>query len=177
MDGQQKHIGEVFQQEQKNFMHYVRRKVTGISEMDAEDIVAEVFFNVFNRADLEIHVENLTAYLYCSIRNKVVDFLRKPKPSISLDQIDEATGTTLLERIIDPDADIHAVLHKKEVQERLNSALLELEPNQRKVWIATEIEGRSFKELAEKWNEPLGTLLSRKSRASKALKKILDNQD
>jgi DNA-directed RNA polymerase specialized sigma24 family protein len=50
---------------------------------------------------------------------------------------------------------------------------MKLEPKQRAVWIATEIEGYTFKELAAKWEEPIGTLLSRKSRATKILRKLL----
>ena len=173
MDGQRKHIDQLFEQEQQNFIQYVRRKVTGISEMDAEDIVAEVLFNVFNRVNVEEYVENLTAYIYRSIKNKVVDFLRKPQQPVSLDLLNELNDSTLAEQIADPNADIDQILLKKEVLSQIHAALMELKPNQRDVWIATEIEGHSFKALSRKLNEPIGTLLSRKNRAAKKLQKLL----
>ncbi|MBM7866321.1 RNA polymerase sigma factor [Heliomicrobium gestii] len=122
MDGRHRRIGEVFRKEHKNFVQYVRRKVMGISDMDAEDIVAEVFFNMFNRADLEGHVENLTAYMYRSVKHKVVDFLRKRRQPVSLDQIDPSTGLALGDQVQDPGADVEAARHKKEMQQQVQAA-------------------------------------------------------
>jgi len=60
---------------------------------------------------------------------------------------------------------------------RLTDAIGKLEPRQRAVLIATELKGKSFRELAEEWNEPIGTLLSRKSRAVKALRQMLEEPE
>ena len=57
--------------------------------------------------------------------------------------------------------------------QRLGQAIGRLEPRQRAVFIATELNGMSFRVLSEQWHEPLGTLLSRKSRAVKALRGML----
>jgi len=173
MDEEQKCLSKKIEHERTKFIQYVRRKVTGISQMDAEDIVADVIFNIYNKVDFQHHIENLIAYMYRSIRNKIVDHLRQSRPVLSLDKIDESTGMSWVENMIDPNGDIEMNLQKKEFREYFFAALMKLEPKQRAIWIATEIEGYTFKELSKKWGEPIGTLLSRKSRATKSLKYML----
>lgn len=175
MSEEQKDIIDVVDKERANFLQFVRSKVRSISEMDAEDIVADVIFNVYNKVDIQYHIENLLAYMYRALRNRIADHGRQRSAHISLDIRDETTGAALIDSIIDPEAYIEANLESKERSQRLYKALMELDDNHRAVWVATEIEGRSFKELVEKWDEPIGTLLSRKSRATKLLRSKLRN--
>ena len=60
-----------------------------------------------------------------------------------------------------------------ELREKLLWAVGRLSPLERALWIATTIEGRGFGELAREWDEPIGTLLSRKSRANARLRELL----
>ena len=60
--------------------------------------------------------------------------------------------------------------------ENLAAAWLARSPDHRAVLIATELKGKSFRELSEEWDEPMGTLLSRKSRAVKTLRKLLEEE-
>ena len=173
MYDQQKDIIDIIANERNRFLQYVKRKITDISDMDAEDIVADVIFNVYNKVDIQYHIENVLAYMYRSIQNRMTDHLRHSSRQISLDKIDEVSGVTILETLIDTHADIEMKLQKEQLQEQLGAAMMKLDPKQRAVWIATEIEGYTFKELSAKWGEPIGTLLSRKSRAAKVLKMIL----
>lgn len=143
--------------------------------MDAEDVIADVFFNLFNRADIAGQAENLIAYVYRAIVNRIADYRRRLKPGLSLDYVEPDGEAPLAERLADPSASIERHLEREDVKERLYQAIGRLEPRQRAVWIATEIEGRTFKELSLSWNEPIGTLLSRKSRATKALQAMLND--
>jgi RNA polymerase sigma factor (sigma-70 family) len=173
---QQNEFISIFKQEQQKLMRYVRLKLTGISEMDAEDIVADVLFNVYNRLAADNQIENLAAYLYQSAKHKILDHFRQPQAPISLDALDRNTGLPRSERLIDEAIDIERLLENKEFALQFKNALLKLEPKQRAVWVATELEGYTFKELSKKWGEPLGTLLSRKSRATQVLRKALQNE-
>jgi len=166
----------IFKQEEKKLIRYVRSKLIGISHMDAEDIVADVVFNVYNRVNADKYIENLTAYLYQSVKYKIWDGFRKNQNLLSLDDLDKSTGLPRGEKLVDGMADVESLLENKELALRLKNALISLEPKQRAVWVATEIEGYSFKELSLKWSEPLGTLLARKSRATKALRKMLQDE-
>jgi DNA-directed RNA polymerase specialized sigma24 family protein len=57
--------------------------------------------------------------------------------------------------------------------ELIFKAMDELSVGERAVILATEFEGKSFKDLAEEWEIPLGTLLARKSRALDKIRKQL----
>jgi RNA polymerase sigma factor (sigma-70 family) len=138
--------------------------------MDAEDIVADVVFNLYNKISIEHQIESVLAYTYRSVRNRIIDYTRQSKMSVSLDKLDAFSGLALSELIPDPNASIEIKIENEEIKRQLYSALMELDAKQRAVWVATEIEGTTFKELSVKWGEPIGTLLSRKSRATKALK-------
>ena len=176
MRKQQNEFVNVITTEQTKLLRYVRRKLTGISDMDAEDIVADVLFNVYNRMMADNHVENLAAYLYQSVKHKIWDRFRQARAPLSLDALDLETGLPRGEKLIDMTGDVEGLLEQKEFALRLKNALLKLEPKQRAVWVATELEGYSFRELSLKWEEPLGTLLSRKSRATQALRKLLQEE-
>ena len=176
MHKQQNEFVSVVKREQPNLLRYVRQRLTGISDMDAEDIVADVLFNVYNRMTADNQVENLAAYLYQSVKYKVWDRFRQAKSPLSLDALDKVTGLPQSESLIDPNGDVESLVEKKEFALRLRSALLKLEPKQRAVWVATELEGHTFKELSLTWGEPIGTLLSRKSRATQALRKLLQEE-
>lgn len=176
MRKQKNEFVSVVKEEQPKLLRYVRQKLTGISDMDAEDIVADVLFNVYNRITADNQVENLAAYLYQSVKHKIWDRFRQAKTPLSLDSLDRNTGLPRSEKLIDATGDVESLVEKKEFTLRLKNALMELEPKQRAVWVATELEGYSFKELSLKWGEPIGTLLSRKSRATKALRKLLQEE-
>ena len=83
----------------------------------------------------------------------------------------------LSDALQDPGPQPDATLERSQLQRRLRQALDRLPPAQRAVWVAVEIEGASFRDLAEKWNEPIGTLLSRKSRATKSLRAWLMEEE
>lgn len=175
MYNREKDLIEIVLKERDSFLRYIRRKITDISDMDAEDIVADVIFNLYNKVSIEHQVESMLAYAHRSIRNKIIDYLRQSRMSVSLDKLDHSSGLALSEVIADPKADIETKLQDDETQKQLYLALIELEPKQRAVWVATEMEGYTFKELSARWGEPIGTLLSRKSRATRALKRKLSD--
>ncbi|WP_371368122.1 hypothetical protein SRRS_18080 [Sporomusa rhizae] len=95
MPNQEKELVKIIVDEQDNFLRFVRCRIRSISEMDAEDIVADVIFNVFNKIEFQHHCENVLSYIYQSIRNKIIDHLRKPAKTISLDTMDASTGLSL----------------------------------------------------------------------------------
>ena len=143
--------------------------------MDGEDIVQEVMTNIFNMADVTITIENLAAYLYRSLRNRVIDYLRKKRPDIiSLDQeLFDGSDLSLSDLLPDTTPDTSDELEKKEMLHHMYAAIELLGEDERAVIFETEFEGRSFKELSEEWGIPLGTLLARKSRALEKIRQML----
>jgi RNA polymerase sigma factor (sigma-70 family) len=159
---QKKRIASLIATEWTRLVSYVRAWISDTADRDAEDVVQDVIERLFERADVTEPVADLSAYLYRSLRNKVIDLYRKPKRAAELP-----------EDLSDIRFEGSAEMDREEARETLFEAIDELPPAQREVLVATELEGRSFKELAEEWETPMGTLLARKHRAIRALKETL----
>lgn len=165
-----------FSNQYRKLVGYFRARYGDLSEMEVEDIVSDLMADLFDRADITDHVENLAAYIYRSVQNRAIDYLRRRKKMVSVDAAvddeEEQPGRQIIPELV---YDMEPELEAMEIRRRLIEALDTLEPDQRAVWIATEIDGSSFRELAKKWNAPLGTLLARKHRANAALQKELQD--
>ena len=163
-----------FANESKKLNNYVHMKIQSINDMDAEDIVSDVMLNLFNKPDIIVHIENLAAYVYKSLYYKIIDYQRRNNRTISLQSsLDENGENLLMELLADNAASVSSEVEKKEFFRILSQAVSSLDTRQRAIFIATEFEGKSYKELSLQWDEPMGTLLSRKSRAVKALRILL----
>jgi RNA polymerase sigma factor (sigma-70 family) len=132
-----------------------------------------VLFGLLRRADVIGEIENLSAYFYRSLANRVTDHHRARVPEVRIDEVEE-DGTQKVE-LADVGPDPRKTLEQQELQNRLSEAIGKLSLPERAVWIATEIDGFTFRDLAEEWNEPIGTLLSRKSRAAAKLRQLLSD--
>lgn len=155
-------IVEFFRTEYKKLIRYVQRLIDETAERDAEDIVQDVILNILDGIDVGRSIENLSAYIYQSLRNRVIDLFRKRKDSVSLsDVVLSSADNTVYE------------VEKKELHEEIFRALDSLNEEERAVVIATEFDEHPFRELSEAWGIPIGTLLARKSRALKKMKQKL----
>jgi RNA polymerase sigma factor (sigma-70 family) len=174
IDGRQK-LGEVFVREKSRFLSYVGRRLADLTGLDAEDILSEVTYNLLRRADVVGEVENLSAYIYRSLANRITDHQRQSVPEVPAIESPDPEQPALA--VLPPDSRPRPdeQIQQAELSRRLRLAIDALSPPERAVWIATEIEGQSFRELAEEWEEPIGTLLSRKSRATEKLRKLLSD--
>ena len=163
-----------FSQERGRLIHYLRSKIQDFSEMDLEDLISDLFVSLFEKADLVGQVENLGAYIYRAAVNRLTDLYRRRKPLVSLDaDRNDYPGLAVGELLAAPDSNPETALVRQSFELRLEQALAVLPDAQRAVWIATEVEGYSFRELAEAWQVPIGTLLARKHRAAQALQEAL----
>lgn len=171
-------ILDFFSKEQKKLIGYVRRLIDDAADRDSEDIVQEVILGIFDRADITIPIENVAAYVYQALRNKVIDYLRKRRDTVSLDAgwQDNEEGSLLdvlpAVSIIESDE-----ISRMEARETLFKALSLLNSDERAVLIATDLEGKTFQDISDESGEPLGTLLARKSRAIKKLKESFYEND
>jgi RNA polymerase sigma factor (sigma-70 family) len=147
-------------------------KFDGLSIMEVEDIVSDLMAEMFGNLDITGNVENLSAYIYRSIQNKAVDYLRRKKKLVS---IHGGANDGDRQSKHEPVYDMQERIDADEIIRRLHDALGKLPPVQSEVWVATEVDGLSFRQLAEKWKLPVGTLLARKHRAAIALQKELSD--
>lgn len=167
-------LGRYFSEQYRKLVRYFQANYSDLSDMEAEDIVSDLMADLFENVDILDRVENMSAYIYRSVRNKAYDYLRRRKKTVSLDdsspgEADQGDNRPAPELRYDMTGELEA----PEIRRRLVQALDSLDPDQRAVWIATEIDGCTFAELSEEWGVPLGTLLARKHRANAALQKKL----
>jgi RNA polymerase sigma factor (sigma-70 family) len=166
-------IADFFKIERARLVQYVRRLIDDAADRDGEDIVQDVMVNLFNMADVTVPFENLTAYVYRSLRNRVIDLLKKRRArEVSLDA-DNEDGLSLRDVLFDSRYDTASAAEQNELREALYRAIDSLDDEHKAVIVVTEFEGRSFKEISDEWEVPVGTLLSRKSRAMKKIREQL----
>jgi len=172
---QNRQIAEVVQRERGRLGNFVRKRVPDAG--DAEDILQDVLYELVQTYRLMHPVEHASAWLYRVARNRIVDFFRK-KRLVALgdalaESADDEGALTLADLLPSPDAGQEAAYARRVLLRELNAALDELPEEQRDVFIAHEIDGRSFKELAEETGVGVNTLLSRKHYAVVHLRRRL----
>jgi len=167
-------VARFFIDKYRTLVRYFQTSYSDLSEMEAEDIVSDLMADLLEQSEIIARVENTSAYIYRSVRNRVNDYIRRRKRTVPFETSGEADDPTP-GSIPEPSYDMTAELAASEIRGRLSSALDKLAPDQAAIWTATELEGRTFQELADEWGTPLGTLLARKHRANAALQKALQD--
>jgi RNA polymerase sigma factor (sigma-70 family) len=143
-------ISSLFEKERTRLRNFIRKRVA--DEWEAEDILQDVFYELIEAYRMMQPIEHATAWLFRVARNRITDLFRKTRPQ----QLE------LEDLLPSPDAGPDAAYARAVLLEELEAALAELPANQREVFVAHEIEGRSFKELAAITGVSVNTLLSRK---------------
>ena len=165
---------KVVEREQSRLRDFIRRRVA--DPLDAEDILQDVFCELAEANRLLVPIEHVTGWLFRVARNRIIDFFRQKKP-VSLGDIagiEEGGETLPLEDLLpSPDAGPEALYIRGALLEELELAVGELPEDQREVFIAHELEGRSFKEMAAETGVSVNTLLSRKRYAVLRLRERL----
>jgi len=173
---QDQRITEVVKREQPRLRNFIRRRVP--DPRDAEDILQDVFYALVEANHLLMPIEHVTGWLFRVARNRITDLFRKKKPvSFSDAAITDEDGEQLeLEDLLpSPDAGPEALFVRNWLLDELGLAVDELPKQQREVFIAHELEGRSFKEIAAETGVSINTLLSRKRYAVLHLRERLQS--
>lgn len=164
---QDQRISETVEREGARLRSFIRRRVA--DQGDAEDILQEVFYEFVQAYRLMKPVEEVSGWLFRVARNRIIDLFRRRKPGGSLSDpvvVAEDGEELLLQDLLpSPDAGPDTAYARSVLLEELDDALDELPQGQREVFIAHEIEGRSFKELSKEMGVSVNTLLARKHRA------------
>ncbi|MCR4304325.1 MAG: RNA polymerase sigma factor [Gallionella sp.] len=161
MAEQDKRIAETISRERGRLGNFIRRRVPDASE--AEDILQDVFYEFVAAYRLPESIEQVGAWLIRVARNRIIDRFRKKKEQQFPDVIGEGDEGSWLDEVLpSADAGPEAAYARAVLLEELYFALAELPEEQRAVFIAHEVEGRSFKELALVCGVGVSTLLARK---------------
>jgi RNA polymerase sigma factor (sigma-70 family) len=176
---QDRQISEIVAEERSRLRNFIRRRVA--DPADAEDILQEVFYKLVEANRLLMPIDHVTGWLFRVARNRITDLWRKKKPETFSDAaVEDEHGELLqLEDLLpSPDAGPEALYARRVLLDELELALDELpdEPyGQREIFVAHELEGRSFKELSTESGVSVNTLLSRKRYAMLHLRERLQS--
>lgn len=160
---QDRRIAEVIQRERSRLGGFIRRRVA--DPRDAEDVLQDVFYALVEANRLLMPIEHLTGWLFRVARNRITDLFRKRQPERLGDAgVSEEEGERLLLDDLLPSAEAgpEALYARNALLDALERAVDELPEEQREVFVAHELEGRSFKEMAAESGVSINTLLSRK---------------
>jgi len=175
---QDQRISEAIDREKPRLRNFIRRLVADPS--DAEDILQEVFYELVEAYRLTQPIEQVGAWLFRVARNRITDLFRKKKPEESTNDpivAEDGESLSLEDLLPSPDAGPEAAYARTVLLEALEDALDELPAEQRAVFLAHGIDGRSFKELSLETGLSVNTLLSRKHYAVIHLRERLRNVD
>jgi RNA polymerase sigma factor (sigma-70 family) len=166
MEGEQNlRMAEAIAAESKRLRDFIRHRVA--DRRDAEDILQDVFFELLTAFRMSQPIEHLSAWLYRVARNRITDLMRGGRGRTLTD------AAALEDLLPSPEAGPEAAYARAVLLDEVREALNELPEDQREVFIAHEIEGRSFKEIAAQTGESVNTLLSRKHYAVLHLRRRL----
>jgi RNA polymerase sigma factor (sigma-70 family) len=161
---QDQRISEAVSRDQSRLRSFIRRRVADPG--DAEDILQDVFYELLGAYRMMKPVEQVTAWLFRVARNRITDlFRRRSREALrneSARVAEDGEELSLEELLPSPDAGPDAAYARSVLLEELDDALDELPAEQREVFVAHELMGYSFKELAAETGLSVNTLLSRK---------------
>jgi RNA polymerase sigma factor (sigma-70 family) len=169
---QDQFIAEALERDEPRLRSFIRKRVLDIE--DAEDVFQDVFYELISAYRLMKPAEQVTAWLYRVARNRITDLFRRKK-AVSLNEpLSNEDGAETLEDLLpSADAGPDAVYARNVMIDALEEALEELPESQREVFVAHELMGKSFRELAEDTGTSVNTLLSQKRYAVLHLRKRL----
>ena len=163
MTDQNRQISAIFAEQRSRLRNFIRRRVP--DPRDAEDILQDAFYKLVEANRLLMPIDHVTSWLFRVARNRITDLFRKKKPESFSDAAvaDEDDELLQLEDLLpSPDAGPDVLYARNVLLDELELAVDELPEEQREVFIAHELEGRSFKEMAAETGVSVNTLLSRK---------------
>jgi RNA polymerase sigma factor (sigma-70 family) len=177
MTEQDREITEIIAEERSRLRNFIRRRVP--DEADVEDVLQDVFYELTGAYRLVEPVQRWSAWMFRVARNRIIDLFRKRRleargsDPVADSEEEEEEALPLEELLRSPAAGPAQVYARTVLLEELEEALAELPQEQREVFIAHEIEGSSFKEIADRTGVRVNTLLSRKHYAVVHLRRRL----
>jgi len=156
-------LAEVVRRDESRLRAFIRRRVADPGDVD--DILQDVFSRLVEANRLLMPIEHVTGWLFTVARNRITDLFRTSK--------DEEEEIELDELLASGDTEPDALFAQRVLLDELEAAIAELPEEQRAVFVAHELEGRSFKSIAEETGIGINTLLSRKRYAVLRLRERL----
>lgn len=161
-----------FEDEYHLLKGYVRSRIRASTEWDAEDIIQDVALNLFSGADRYSPINNVAGFVYRSIRNRIIDLMRKNRSHLNEEAKDDERLNEFAELIYGESDNAYS----DKMKDALKEALVQLKEPYRDIIVAIDFEDYTYAEISDKTGIPEGTLMSRRHRALAQLYKLLENK-
>lgn len=161
-------LNNFFSQEYHNLKAYVHSRIEDDTDRDAEDIIQDVALKILSRKEI-LPINNIAGFFYYSIKNRIIDVLRKKQKHTHAEDDFEQQFTEFVELFYGESDNTYSETMKT----KLKNAIFSLKPPYRDIILAVDVEGYSYREISEETGIPEGTLLSRRHRAISILSKKL----
>ncbi|MCJ7467985.1 MAG: RNA polymerase sigma factor [Maribacter sp.] len=166
-----KKLKTFFVDEYHSLKAYVKSKIDDAADRDAEDIIQDVALNIFSRAENATPIDNIAAFVYNSIRNRIIDLMRTKKNRSRAMEVAKNQRSEFIELLYGETDTPYSELMVRELQRALDK----LKPSYREIIIAIDYEGHTYKNVSSETGIPIGTLMSRRHRALSLLLKELED--
>lgn len=158
-------------QNHTQFLYNVALKYAG-NPYDAEDLVQETLYTAYHKFEQLRDSRKFKSWMFAILRNHFLKWQRKKTPIPATEFEDGIDYVSELESAaIQPDA--ASIVEKKQEAEKVQSILDTLPEKYKTVLILHYLEDSSYQETADILGVPIGTIMSRLSRAKQAMKKAL----
>ena len=164
-----KQLKTFFNEEYHNLKAYVHSKIEDDVDRDAEDIIQDVALKILSRKEV-LPINNIAGFFYYSIRNRIIDLLRKKTKYTHAEDDFEQQFADFVELFYSESDNSYS----EEMNIELKKAIFSLKPPYRDIILAVDVEGYTYREISEETGIPEGTLLSRRHRAISLLHKKLE---
>ena len=177
MSSQDERIAAIVARERTRLRRFIRQRVPDAG--DADDILQDVFYELIEATRLFQPIEQMSAWLFRVARNRIIDRFRRNRTALQeparRDAMEEGEELGLEQMLPSAEAGPEALFARRVLFEELDAALEELPANQREVFLAHELEGKSFRDLARQTGLSVNTLLARKRYAVLHLRRRLQD--
>lgn len=173
---QDRQIAQVIAEQGSRLRNFIRRRVP--DNFEVEDLLQEVFYELVRAHRVLMPIDAVSGWLFRVARNRITDLLRRKTPetfSEAMLEQDDGDLIAIEDLLPSPDAGPEALYLRSMLLQALQSAIATLPLEQREVFVAHELEGRSFKDLSDETGVNINTLLARKRYAVLTLRDRLQN--
>ena len=158
-----------FKEEYQSLKAFVGSRIRATTDRQPEDIIQDVALNLFSRVDRSSPINNVAGFVYRSIRNKIIDVMRKGKDDLKEQDENDSKLIEFTELLYGKSDNSYT----EEQRDELKSKIMNLKPAYRDIILAVDFEGYSYKEISNETGIPEGTLMSHRHRAISHLHKQL----